>query len=108
MTERTTVVDQVLNTVGFIIIAISVFASVFILIRTLESSHSLLDGSYLGNTISHTLVFGAILNALGTTVIGTVTGCLFIGFAAIIRLLDQIRWQGEMALNNDGKQTEPH
>jgi hypothetical protein len=104
MTERTTVVDQVLNIVGFIIIAISVFAAVFILIRTVESSHSLLDGSYLGNT----LVLGAILYALGTVVIGTVTGCLFIGFGTIIHLLDQIRWQGEMALNNDKRQPHPH
>ena len=104
MTERTTVVDQVLNIVGFIIIAISVFAAVFILIRTLESSHSLLDGSYLGNT----LVLGTILYALGTVVTGTVTGCLFIGFGAIIHLLDQIRWQGEIALTSDGKQTDPH
>jgi len=93
MYERTTKVDKVLNVIGIVIIAVSALSGLIPLAISLRFGGA---------------DFLSVFSTLISMAPGLVTGCLFIGFAIIIRLLDQIRGQGEMALNNDGKQTAPH
>ena len=85
MYERTTKVDEVLRKLGIAVIALSALMGFLALLTA--------AGSERGGSIFSALMFGAL---------GTIAGTLFIGFAAIIRLLDQIRGQSEAMLRHLG------
>jgi hypothetical protein len=51
--------------------------------------------------IDPSLRLEAVVGALPVAIGGTVIGCLILGFAAHLHLLDEIRMQGEVALMRD-------
>jgi len=86
MQKRTTKVDKVLTIVGIVIIVLSALGGLIILAMTADN-------------FSMVAAYNAISSVFPAITIGT----LLIGFAAIIRLLDQIRWQGEIMLKHFGE-----
>ena len=85
MYERTTKVDGVLRKLGIAVIALSALFGFLALAAAAGSGH--------GGPIISANMFGTL---------GVIAGTLLIGFAAIIRLLDQIRGQSEAMLRHLG------
>lgn len=74
MYERTTKVDETLKVIGIAIIVLSIIGGFIVL-------------SIAGNSYGAGSMFGALVSVAP----GIVSGILLIGFASIIRLLDEIR-----------------
>ena len=85
MPTRTTNVDKVLHFVGVAIIVVSSISALLGLIAVLGFGR-----------VDFSTIFGAVISVAPEFI----AGCLFIGFAAIIRLLDEIRGLGEIALRS--------
>ncbi len=91
MYERTTKVDEVLRKLGIAIIVLGSVSGIVLLAMTAGS-----------------LGVVAVLTAFSSILPAIISGILLIGFAAIIRLLDQIRGQGEVMLKHLGEPPPPH
>ncbi len=97
MPKRMTIIDGVLRVIGIATIVLSclVAAAMFV---TWSTPYPMLFKE-LG--IDPSLRLEAVVGALPIALGGIVMGCLFLGFAAHLRLLDEIRMQGEIALMRD-------
>ena len=97
MPKRMTVIDRVLKVIGIATIILSVLVAAM-LFAAGSTPYPMLFQE-LG--IDRSLRVEAIVGALPIVVAGIVVGCLIIGFAAHLRVLDEIRMQGEIALMRD-------
>ncbi len=97
MPKRMTIIDGVLRVIGgaTILLSLLVAAAMFV---TWSTPFPMLFKE-LG--IEPSLRLEAVIGALPIAIGGTVVGCLILGFAAHLRLLDEIRMQGEIALMRD-------
>lgn len=87
MASRTTAVDGVLQALGVVVIFICLIAAAL----------SWPSGA-TSNTALRSLMIGF---SAGYVIYGLIGGFVLIGFGTLIRLLDEIRGQGEVALGNE-------
>lgn len=97
MPKRMIIIDGVLKVIGIAttVLSLLVAAAMFM---TWSTPYPMLFKE-LG--IDPSLRLEAVVGALPVAIGGTVIGCLILGFAAHLRLRDEIRMQGEVALMRD-------
>jgi hypothetical protein len=91
------VVDGVLKVIGVATIALSILAAAMLFVAGSTPYPMLFQELGIEPSLRLEAVIGVLPIAAG----GIVMGCLILGFAAHLRLLDEIRMQGEIALMRD-------